>query len=240
MAKLVSPPLVGLIMILRFEWQFLRPGTITPDRPPATQAGRRLGVLLGGAMTVLLIGWVIWRWYIQPAWLAQLPLPVQEGLGLLEAASGFTIAFLWIGLTWRWRKAAPAAPVAALTSAQLYALSPKAFERYVARLFSRKGYQVTHRGRSGDHGVDLELIGPDGRRAVVQCKRYLSTVGEEMVRELYGTLLHEQGAHAFLVTTADISAAAQQWAEGKPITLVDGRALARIGNAIAASEPPPA
>jgi restriction system protein len=86
--------------------------------------------------------------------------------------------------------------------------------------------------------VDLELIAPDGRHAIVQCKRYLSTVGEETVRELYGTLLHEQGAHAFLVTTADISAAARQWAEGKPMTLVDGRTLARIVNRIAADHRP--
>jgi restriction system protein len=175
------------------------------------------------------------RWVAQPAWLNGLPLLFQEGLGLLEAATALTIAFLWIGLTWGWGQAAPVDQLAALSPAQFYSLSPRAFERYVALLFERKGYQVIHRGRSGDHGVDLELIAHDGRHAIVQCKRYLSTVGEETVRELYGTLLHEGSAHAFLVTTADISAAARQWAEGKPITLVDGRTLATISARLVAT-----
>jgi hypothetical protein len=35
------------------------------------------------------------------------------------------------------------------------------------------------------------------------------------------------------VTTADISTATRQWAKGKPITLIDGQALARIVLALA-------
>jgi restriction endonuclease Mrr len=41
-------------------------------------------------------------------------------------------------------------------------------------------------------------------------------------------MMHEGVAHAFLVTTADISEASRQWAAGKPITLIDGQALAQI------------
>lgn len=66
----------------------------------------------------------------------------------------------------------------------------------------------------------------------MQCKRYQSTVGEETVRELYGTLLHELAYHSFLVTTADISEAARAWAEGKPITLIDGVTLAQIDRSL--------
>ena len=94
---------------------------------------------------------------------------------------------------------------------ELQDLSPKEFEHYVAGLFRRKGYRAVVRGRAGDHGVDLELRAPTGKRAIVQCKRYQNTVGEDVVRELFGTLIHER-----------------DWAQGKPITLIDGRTLVRI------------
>jgi restriction system protein len=67
-----------------------------------------------------------------------------------------------------------------------------------------------------------------GKRAIVQCKRYRRPVGPDVVRELYGTLIHERVAHAFLVTTADISNSARQWAAGKPMTLIDGALLVQI------------
>jgi len=46
-----------------------------------------------------------------------------------------------------------------------------------------------------------------------------------VVRDLYGTMLHEEASHAFLVTTGAISSAAYAWTEGKPMTLVDGEGL---------------
>jgi restriction system protein len=76
--------------------------------------------------------------------------------------------------------------------------------------------------------VDLEVTALPGKRAIVQCKRYQSTVGPEIVRELYGTLLHERAAHAFLVTSAEISASARRWARNKPLTLIDGSTLIAI------------
>ena len=118
----------------------------------------------------------------------------------------------------------------ALTTEGIYALSPAAFERYVAGIFRRKGYSVKLRGGSGDLGVDLEISNQHGKRAIVQCKRYQNTVGAESVRELYGTLIHERASHAFLVTTANISPAAREWAQGKPITLIDGQTLIQIAH----------
>ena len=112
-------------------------------------------------------------------------------------------------------------------------MNPGDFEKYVAQLFRQKGYRVKLRGSKGDLGVDLELTKPGGKRAIVQCKRYHNTVGPKIVRELYGTLIHEQVAHAFLVTTADISDAARQWAQSKPITFIDGETLVKIAAALA-------
>jgi hypothetical protein len=107
---------------------------------------------------------------------------------------------------------------------------PVIFEKFVAHLFRQRGYQVKRRGGRGDHGVDLEMRQANGKKAVVQCKRYSSNVGPDVVRELFGVLIHERAAHAFLVTSADISASARQWASDKPMTLIDGEALLKLAN----------
>ncbi|UCC50822.1 MAG: restriction endonuclease, partial [Anaerolineaceae bacterium] len=54
----------------------------------------------------------------------------------------------------------------------------------------------------------------------------------DIVRELFGTMIHERVHHAFLVTTADISDAARQWATHKPMTLIDGPTLVDIASSL--------
>ncbi len=44
--------------------------------------------------------------------------------------------------------------------------------------------------------------------------------------------MHEQAAHAFLVTTAEISKATREWTQGKPMTLIDGATLVKIITAL--------
>ena len=188
------------------------------------------------AITVLLAFWLGLRWLVQPEWLDSIPSFLREFFRLIELAGAITLLFLWSGLILYRRREKPGADLQSLSREQLYALSPGAFEHYVAGLFRRKGYLVIVRAGSGDHGVDLELSGQDGRRAVVQCKRYRDTVGEKTVRDLYGTLLHEGAFHAFLVTTAEISDAAREWADGKPITLIDGPTLVSIADSLASTE----
>ncbi len=201
----------------------------------------RSGLLVIAVLTLWLLSWLAYRLLWQPVWLQALPSLLAELMVLAEAASAFTLSFLWAGLAlrhWRATGRADAGQRRTATRSALYALSPRQFERYVAGVFSRKGYEVTMRGGSGDHGVDLELHDRrTGRRAIVQCKRYQNTVGEELVRELYGTLLHELAFHAFLVTTADISDAAREWAQGKPITLIDGATLVAIDGALFGAPP---
>ncbi len=196
-------------------------------RPSGGQrAPRKSGVFIGG-MTAVFLLWLTYRLVVQPEWATHLPGVLGEMLHLAEAAGLVTLGLLW-GVVWLRRGGETAVTVQPLDLAQLYELSPAEFERYVAGLFRKKGYQVQMRGRSGDLGVDILLTKADGRRAIVQCKRYRNKVGPDVVRELYGTLIHEQADHAFLVTTADISASARRWAEGKPMTLIDGEELSYI------------
>lgn len=221
-------------MISRYQLSHGRLPFLQPRARGAATGGygRAAGWWLIGGITVMFLGWLAYRWLAQPDWPALLPPLLAESLALVETATAFTLSFVWLGLGWRWRKAAAAPDIAVLTVEQLYALDPTAFERYVAGLFRRKGYRVHMRGGSGDAGVDLELVSALGRRAIVQCKRYQSTIGPDVVRELYGTMIHERVLHAFLVTTADISASGREWARGKPMTLIDGQTLAAIVKAM--------
>lgn len=208
----------------RMKWQF---GIRTQQH---SQRPLRAWTLLT-VLTAVFAAWLFVRHFLAPAWLRHLPTFAQESLTLLELTGGMTLFFLWALVWWLRRQshvvvAAPARR--SVTVDELYALSPSEFEQYVARLFRQRGYRVKVRGRSGDLGVDLELRQANGKTAVVQCKRYRSTVGPEIIRELYGTLIHERAAHAFLVTTADISEAARDWVRGKPITLIDGETLVKI------------
>ena len=189
------------------------------------------GWLIIAGLTVLFVLWLAYHSVIQPAWLASLPPAMTELVGLLEAAGAFTLGFLWFALWWQ-RKQRQDVPLPAKDLVDLLALSPAEFEQYVGQLFRQKGYRVKLRGSKGDLGVDLELTKPGGKRAVVQCKRYHNTIDPKVVRELYGTLVHERVSHAFLVTTADISDAARKWARYKPITLIDGETLAQIAAAL--------
>ena len=218
-------------MIARFDGRFrltaphLRKKT-TPRRPPSARSRKVISWMTG-----LFLIWILYRAIFSPEWVAQLPPIAAELLSLLELGWCATLFCLWFLI---WKHSQPTKPaqisnqVKALNIDELYALSPADFEAYVARLFRRKGYRVELRGRSGDNGVDLMVTNRRGLKAVVQCKRYRNNVGPDTIRELYGTLVHEQVAHAFLVTTAGISRSAKKWAKGKPMTLIDGDELARL------------
>jgi len=212
-------------MLARFDSQFrqrskLNHSTARPDI---------LWTLLAIAALLLFL-WLLYHYLFQPSWINHLPPVLSELFFLFEVASGLTVGIV-ATLLW-WRQRTLSRPPAVLSIDGMIALSPAAFEQYVAALFRQKGYQVKLRGRSGDKGVDLELSRPGGRNAIVQCKRYRHTIGPDIVRELFGTMIHERVHHAFLVTTADISDAARQWAKHKPMTLIDGATLVDIASTL--------
>ncbi len=220
-------------MIARFDWQIRFSPTPQNAERPSRLSYRVGGVLLGG-LTAVYLFWLFFH-LLAASDFAALPAGWREMLRLLEMAGGITLTALW-GV-WLWRRPRPSAHnfvTTTLSREELYLLDPKEFEQYVANLFRQKGYTVHLRGRSGDKGVDLELKQPGGKRAIVQCKRYRRPVGPEVVRELFGALIHERVAHAFLVTTADISPSARQWAQGKPITLIDGDLLVSLSHHLSA------
>lgn len=111
------------------------------------------------------------------------------------------------------------------TVAQMLALQPPEFEAWTGMLFTLMGYKVRNTQDVADHGIDLEVAGPAARYGLVQCKRYRGTVGEPTVRDLFGTLTHENADFGWLATTGGVSRQAREWAAGKPLLLWDGKEL---------------
>lgn len=158
------------------------------------------------------------RWLSNaPAWL-----PVLVLLHAVVVLAGWGT----VGYT-RWHNWRDTVAERALASslAELYTLSPEDFETFVADTFRRQGFHAWNTQYAADHGVDLQLITPDGAPAVAQVKRYRKRVGESTVRDLVGTMLHAGAQHGYLVATGGFSRPARKWAQDKGVTLIDGRQL---------------
>jgi restriction system protein len=123
----------------------------------------------------------------------------------------------------------------AKTISQMQALVPERFEELVAEMFRKKGYAATLTPQQADHGIDVVLRAPNGEKEVVQCKRYIGQVGEPVVRDFYGALLHENAVRGYIVTTGSFTPQAVTWAHGKPIELIDGQQLSRMVQSAPAS-----
>lgn len=114
----------------------------------------------------------------------------------------------------------------------LASMSWEDFEHLVRELFehefrSRNG-EVRVTRSSSDGGVDAIAFDPDpisGGKIVIQAKRYTRTVGVSAVRDLFGTVMNEGASKGILVTTADYGPDAYQFANGKPLTLLNGANL---------------
>lgn len=99
-----------------------------------------------------------------------------------------------------------------------------AFERELAALLRRLGYDATPTPRTGDGGTDI-AVRQDAKRIIVQCKAHRHYISPGMVRELYGTMIHEGADEAWLVTTGRFGKGARRFAHGKAIQLITIREL---------------
>lgn len=196
----------------------------------ARQIGARLSRLGGRMRRNLLVTWA----FLFLVWLATFFAPTDTpalipepwntavflgGFGALLALEAARLGFF------RSRVLARAELHTTRSLADLMAMDPYAFEGLITEVYRAYGFTVQHVGHSGDHGIDVEVYDPKGEHWIVQCKRYHDSVGESIIRDLYGSMISDRAQRAALVTTAEITPPARLWAQHKPIELVDGPAL---------------
>lgn len=105
------------------------------------------------------------------------------------------------------------------------------FEQLIMTLLRNMGLQVTETKKTGDGGVDiiaqsLEFI--TGGVYVIQCKRYSGNIGEPIIRDLYGVVHHMNASKGILITNSDFTRQARDFAENKPIELINGHILKKM------------
>ena len=111
------------------------------------------------------------------------------------------------------------------TRPNLMELSPKEFEFLITNLFEKMGLETRQTQASRDGGVDCVAYDPRpifGGKVVIQAKRYKNTVGVNAVRDLFGTMQNEGASKGILVTTSGYGKASYDFANGKPLELLDG------------------
>jgi len=105
----------------------------------------------------------------------------------------------------------------------LRGMNPAEFEDFVAKLFSKLGYETEVTGGPYDEGVDI-IAERERIKYYIQCKKYhLKEVGVDELREFYGAIAdHLATGKGYFITTNKFTLGAEKFAEDKPIELIDG------------------
>ncbi|HLY25370.1 MAG TPA: restriction endonuclease, partial [Aggregatilineales bacterium] len=110
----------------------------------------------------------------------------------------------------------------------LMELNPHEFESLITNLFQKMGLETRQTQASRDGGVDCVAFDPRpifGGKVVIQAKRYKHTVGVSAVRDLFGTMQNEGASKGILITTSGYGKASFDFANGKPMELLNGSNL---------------
>ena len=128
--------------------------------------------------------------------------------------------------------------LAAQLLARVQQASPRFFEEMVVELLVKMGYGGSHKdaakvvGRGGDEGID-GIIKEDRlglENIYVQAKRWQNTVGRPVIQQFAGALQGQRARKGVLITTANLSRDAIDYARGlqNTIVLIDGTQLAQL------------
>lgn len=114
------------------------------------------------------------------------------------------------------------------------------FERFLARLLPRLGYVEIALTPVNDQGGDITCTSAVGVRTVVQAKRWTGSLGNAVVQEILGAMLHYDCSAGIIITNSVFTKAARTLANKDPrILLCDGSWLAEQIKQHLPSEVPP-
>ncbi|GFP35374.1 hypothetical protein HKBW3S43_01166 [Candidatus Hakubella thermalkaliphila] len=104
---------------------------------------------------------------------------------------------------------------------------PQQFERLIADLYEKMGYQVRLTPQTRDRGIDIfaKRVNESGTESLaIQCKHYpKGAVGVEHARSLYGVIQDQPSiTKGVLVTSGEFSKECKDFAKGKRLELFNG------------------
>lgn len=140
----------------------------------------------------------------------------------------FILAMIFLGV---WvisrQKNTQSVPTLKIYETDPLSLSPIEYEEYCAKLLKSAGWAVSTTKASGDQGADV-VAELRGIRAVVQCKRYGSKVGNHAVQEAVAAKAHYSAHIAVVVCPLGYTRAANELAKSNRTILLGHNDLANL------------
>ncbi|MRX74019.1 restriction endonuclease [Bacillus lacus] len=98
------------------------------------------------------------------------------------------------------------------------------FEEYLHALLKARGYHVQLTPASGDYGADL-ILSTNGKKIIVQAKRYKKNVGVKAVQEIAAAKSHYNADECWVITNSFFTDQAKKLAGSNQVKLVDRKQL---------------
>jgi restriction endonuclease Mrr len=115
---------------------------------------------------------------------------------------------------------------------EMLAFTPREFEEFTGRILANRGLKnVNLIGGSGDLGADIIGFDGDGKKVIVQCKRYApgQSVGSPAIQSFIGMMnVHHKAEKGIFVTTSTFTSQAIDLAKEHPILLINGDSLVKL------------
>ena len=93
------------------------------------------------------------------------------------------------------------------------------FENYLKILYTSHGYKVIKTPDRKDFGADL-ILEKDGKRIVVQAKRYSKNVGIKAIQEVQASMPYYKANEAWVLTNSEFTSSAKQLAHSANVQLI--------------------
>lgn len=110
-------------------------------------------------------------------------------------------------------------------------LTPIEFESYCIDILNQNGWKANPTKGSMDQGVDI-IATKNGKKAVFQCKKYSSKVGNKAVQEVIAGKAYESADLAFVVSNANFTPAAFDLAKKSGVHLIHYSLLSKLDSII--------
>jgi HJR/Mrr/RecB family endonuclease len=98
------------------------------------------------------------------------------------------------------------------------------FEKFIAELFNKMGYDSEITKASGDQGIDV-IASKNGNKIGIQAKCYSNSVGNSAIQEAVAGKNHYRLDKAIVVTNNVFTESAQQLAQSNSVILWDRNML---------------
>lgn len=118
-----------------------------------------------------------------------------------------------------------------LSMDDLWKMDPYQFEKFIERMYERKGYKASRTSGSNDKGADIIAIGKkSGYQLVVQVKHHQNKIGTTAVQEVVGARDFYNADKAVLIASSGLTKPAKRYADKTEVLLVERERLLELTN----------